>query len=60
MAHLIISFLAAFAAAIMVYVETASFGLAFLAYSGAGAAVLLSAIFAASIVRRDAKLVTAG
>ena len=53
MAHIIISFFAAFAVALSVYLETASLMYAFLAYSGAGSLVLLSAIFASMIVRRE-------
>ncbi len=59
MAHLIISFFAAFAAAISVYVETASFGYAFLAYSGVASLVLLSAIFSSVIFRREDTAVAA-
>ena len=44
MGHLVISFFAAFAVAIAVYVETASLFYAFLAYSGAGTLVLLTAV----------------
>ena len=60
MAHIIISFFAALAVAFSVYLETASFFYAFLAYSGAGSLVLLSAIFASMIVRREDNAVHAG
>lgn len=59
MAHIIISFFAALAVAISVYVETASFGYAFLAYSAAGSLVLLSAIFASLVFRREDRIVPA-
>ncbi len=44
MAHLITSFITAAIVALAVYIETASLGLAFLAYSGAGALVLLAVL----------------
>ena len=44
MGYLVISFIAAFAVAIAVYAETASFFYAFLAYSGAGTLVLLTVV----------------
>ena len=49
MGHLVISFIAAFAVAIAVYAETASLLYAFLAYSGAGTLVLLTAVLSTMV-----------
>lgn len=49
MAHLITSFITAMVMAVAVYLETASFGLAFLAYAGAGMLVLLMVLAAATL-----------
>ena len=49
MAHLIISFLTAAIAGLAIYVETSSFGLAFLAYTGAGTMTLLLVLLATAL-----------
>ena len=59
MGHLIISFFAALAVAISVYMETASVGLALLAYAAAGSVVLLTTIFASSLSVREDKIIHA-
>lgn len=46
MIYLIVSFFAALAVAISVYIETASFGFAFLAYSLTGTLVMITALLA--------------
>ncbi|MCV6595080.1 MAG: hypothetical protein OIF48_19195 [Silicimonas sp.] len=53
MAHLLTSILAAMITAVVVYIQTGSFGLAFAGYVFAGATTLLAVIFVASLDTRE-------
>jgi hypothetical protein len=55
MGHLIISFMAAMFMAATVYMQTSSFALAFLAYSGAGVLVFLTGLIASALAIESEK-----
>ena len=59
MAHLITSVITAAIVALAVYIETASFGLAFLAYSGAGMLVLFTVLAAAALASANEEQMSA-
>ena len=54
MSQMIISFVVALVVAFAVYAETSSYGLAFLAYSGAGVLVMFTALLATGFGRAPA------
>ena len=58
MAHLITSFITAAIVALAVFIQTASFGLAFLAYAGAGSLVLMSVILVAAVSATEEERMT--
>lgn len=49
MAHIIVSFLAALTMAAIIYIQTSSLALAFLAYTGAGILVFLTGLIASAL-----------